>query len=207
MDLALFDFDGTITDTDSFSTFIKLTTPKRRKLAFALPLLTAKWGYQAGLMTATRARQIAVNYALGNRDADTMRQLGSEYANTVLPGFIRPEAQRAMDWHRQRGDTLVLVSASLDLYLQPWAESQGMTLICSRVEISDGKLTGKYLGQDCCGEEKARLVRNSLDLGKFNVIHAYGDTSEDKEMLAIAHHAWLEWQQIKQTTGSEYLTF
>ncbi|MCL2912373.1 HAD-IB family hydrolase [Shewanella corallii] len=206
MDLALFDFDGTITDTDTFSTFIQLTTSKRRKLAFALPLLAAKWGYKSGLMSATRARHIALKYALGNRDASAMRDLGELYAQTLLPGFIRPEAQQAMEWHRQRGDTLVLVSASLDLYLQPWTRTQGIELICSRVEICDDRLTGHYRGADCCAGEKAKRILQTYDLKEFGAVHAYGDTNEDREMLALADHAWMAWRQVKQSDNSESLT-
>ncbi|MGI2259974.1 HAD family hydrolase [Shewanella sp. GXUN23E] len=205
MDLALFDFDGTMTDTDSFSTFIHLSTSNRRKLAFALPLLSAKWGYQSGLMSASSARHIALKYALGGKDAKTMQQQGEWYAHTLLPGFIRPQAQRAIAWHRQRGDTLVLVSASLDLYLQPWTQAQNMQLLCSRVETRNGRLTGNYLGKDCCCAEKARRIRETFDLAAFNAIHAYGDTSEDSDMLALADHAWLAWRQITQSDKSASL--
>ena len=100
----------------------------------------------------------------------------------------------------------MLVSASLDLYLQPWTRTQGIELICSRVEICDDRLTGHYLGADCCAEEKAKRIQQAYDLKEFGAVHAYGDTSEDREMLALADHAWMAWRQVKQSDNSESLT-
>lgn len=64
-------------------------------------------------------------------------------------------------WHQARGDTVVVVSASLDVYLRPWCQQHNLELLCSEVEFQNGAATGKYQGGDCSGlAKKARILAN-----------------------------------------------
>ena len=94
----------------------------------------------------------------------------------------------------RRGDTVVIVSGSLDAYLRPWCASLGLDLICNRLESVDGRLTGRYLGGDR-GPHKAADIRARHELASFDRVHAYGDSSEDRAMLALAHERW--WRGVR----------
>ena len=120
---------------------------------------------------------------------------GVRHAHEVLPGLLRPEMMQRIAWHQGRGDTVVLVSASLDVYLQPWCECQGLELICNRLEASDGVLTGRYHDGDC-GPHKARLIRARYDVDAYRQVHAYGDSREDLDMLALAGQRWYRGRQV-----------
>jgi HAD superfamily hydrolase (TIGR01490 family) len=196
VDLALFDFDHTITTHDTYSGFL-------RRVATPQQVAQARWtvgpwllGYRAGLVSAKaiRARVTALTFA--GRDAAEIAAHGAPYARDVLPGLLRPEMMQQIEWHHAQGHTVALVSASLDLYLQPWCEQHGLQLICNRLEhASDGRLTGRYAGHDC-GPHKAALIRARYDLSSFQRIHAYGDSREDRPMLALAHERWYRGQQV-----------
>ena len=69
----------------------------------------------------------------------------SDYAAGVLPGRVRPAALERIEWHRSRGDDVVVVSGSLDVYLKPWCAALGLECICTTLEERDGTLTGKYV--------------------------------------------------------------
>lgn len=56
-------------------------------------------------------------------------------------------------------------------------------------------LTGRYLGAQCMGEEKARRVRERVDLSAYPLVYAYGDTKEDRELLELAHRRVYRWQE------------
>jgi len=51
----------------------------------------------------------------------------------------------------------------------------------------NGRLTGRYRHRECTGMEKARRISSQFDLSRYPEVYAYGDTSEDLEMLALAH--------------------
>ena len=195
MNLALFDFDGTITVKDSFAPFISLTTGGwRARVGFVL-LLPTFVGYKLGVIPAslTRARVCAVAFRQ-RREVD-IRDAGARYARDVLPTTLRKKAIDRIAWHKGQGDTVVVVSAALNAYLEPWCTSMGLGLVCTQLEAVDGVLTGRYLGGDCVGNEKARRITERYRLSDFSSVYAYGDTIEDEAMLALAQHKYYRWKE------------
>ena len=110
--------------------------------------------------------------------------------------MLRPEALQRIAWHQARGDRVVVVSGSLDVYLGPWCERSGLGLICNSLEVVDGTLTGRYHPCDRASD-KVTHIRNQLDLNAFAAVHAYGDSEEDRPMLALARHRWFRGRQIQ----------
>ena len=45
------------------------------------------------------------------------------------------------------------------------------------------------------GAEKARRIAERYPLDRYTTIYAYGDTSEDREMLSLAHKKYYRWQE------------
>ena len=125
-----------------------------------------------------------------------IRQAGRDYSREHLPRMVRAEALERLEWHRERGDRIVVVSASLDAYLSPWCSHHGFDLICTRLASRDGTLTGRYSGGDCSGAEKARRILGRYRIQDFGKIYAYGDTDEDREMLGLAHERYFRWQKV-----------
>jgi haloacid dehalogenase-like hydrolase len=59
MDLALFDFDGTITTTDTWTPFMRLAVRPARMAAGLVLLSPVVIGYKLGMISASRGRQVA----------------------------------------------------------------------------------------------------------------------------------------------------
>ena len=197
MNLALFDFDGTITNRDTFSSFLRFAVRRHRIVLGALPLSPVVFCYRLGLIAAHQARPIVSRIGFQGEPADSIRHIGRRYAAEVLPGVVRKQALQRIQWHQAQGDTVVVVSASLDAYLRPWCDSIGVELICTELEERDGRLTGRYCHGDCSGSAKVRRVLERYDLSRYAVIYAYGDTSEDREMLELAHRKFYRWREIQ----------
>ena len=195
MNLALFDFDGTITRSDTFTPFIHFAVSRRRLWLGILPLLPLILVYELGLLPATRMRAAAAFMAFRGRRAEEVDELGRRYAKR-LPELMRQQAFDKIRWHQAQGDTVVVVSASLSPYLRAFCEEQRVALICTQLEQRAGVLTGRYLAGDCTGHEKARRVRAAYDLSQYPVIYAYGDTPEDHELLGLASRRFFEWREL-----------
>jgi phosphatidylglycerophosphatase C len=196
MNLALVDFDGTITRNDTWTGFLRFSaTPGRIVVASVLlsPLII---GHKLGWVSARRSRPIVAGVAFRGRRAAAVRTLGQAYAREILPRVVRRRAVDRINWHKSRGDAVVVVSAGLDVYLAHWCQSIGVDVICTQLEDKSGTLTGRYLRGECCGGEKVRRIRERYDLNRFPIIYAYGDTDEDREMLEIAHEKYYRWRKI-----------
>ena len=188
-DLALFDFDGTLTTRETFADFLHVATPPRRRAAGRVLLAPAVIAYKLGLLPVASLRALLVRYCFTGVARSALETAGADFASTVLPGLLRPEAMARLHWHQARGDTVVVVSGGCDVYLSPWCAAHGVALLCSTLDHRDGRMTGRYAGAQCAGEEKARRVRAHFNLAGFAAVHAYGDTHEDLALLALADHA------------------
>src|SRR6185369_8192609 len=195
MNLALFDFDGTITFGDTFTPFIYFAVGRARLAAGATLLSPMIAGYKLGLVQSSRMRAAIVRVALSGRAETEVAELGRRYAGS-LGRVVRPESLARIRWHQENGDEIVVVSASLAAYLRVWCGEMGVALICAELEAAEGRLTGRYAGGDCTGAEKARRVQASYDLSRYSTVYAYGDTEEDAELLELAHRRFFGGKEI-----------
>lgn len=196
MNLALFDFDGTITTRETFPDFMRHAVAPRRSAIAKVLLAPLVIGYRFGLVPGRVIRAIVVRAGFsGRREAD-IREAGERFARDVLPALVRPEALERIGWHRAQGDEVVVVSGGLELYLDAWCRQHDLPLIASRLAVRDGRLTGRYDGADCVGAEKSRRIRARYRLGDYAQVFAYGDTHEDHAMLALAHRKWFRWREL-----------
>lgn len=184
--LAAFDFDGTITRRDTLVPFLARVG--------GWPRLVHGVGRVAPSLVGRSRRDVAKLAAVGatlrGRDVIQVRELAAQYA-TELPGLYRPEMLDRIQGHRAEGHRLVLVTASLGLYARPAALALGFHDVLA-VELVErrGRFTGGLAGANVRGEEKARRLRHLL-AGSTPTIWAYGDSTGDRELLAMADHAQL----------------
>lgn len=196
MNIALFDFDGTITHREMFRPFLEFAVPPRRRMLASIVLAPILIGYKLKLVPSNFIRACAVRFGFTGVDASQASEQGRRFAHEVLPGVLRDIALERIRWHKQQGDKVVVVSAGLDVYLKHWCEQHDLELICSELEVDNGVLTGRYRGAQCANKEKSRRVHENYDVSAFGVVYAYGDTREDLDLLQIAHRRYFQWQEV-----------
>jgi phosphatidylglycerophosphatase C len=202
MDLALFDFDGTITTKAVYPVFLHYVVSRRRKLTAGLLLSPFIAGYKCGLVSDPAIRDMLSYASFRGDDPGRVSARGEQFAADVIPGLIRPIALERIAWHKNRGDRVVVVSASLDAYLVPWCRTLGVDLICTVLESANGRLTGRYAQGDCWGDAKVRRIREHLTLDDYGVIYAYGDTEDDRAMLDLAHRKYFRWREVAEVPAA-----
>lgn len=186
MNLALFDFDGTLTTQETFAPFLHYVVPTLRRAwgsAVLGPLVPL---YRRGWISGVTMRATAVRVVLTGLEESVVRETGARFAREIVPGWLRPEAIAALRAHRDAGDRVIVVSGAFELYVAPWCASEGVECLASRLETRGGRLTGRYLGAQCVGAAKVERVRAQCDAVDFATTHAWGDTPEDDALLALA---------------------
>src|SRR5690606_10374842 len=82
---------------------------------------------------------------------------------------------------------LYLVSASLDIWLKPFADYFNAKLICTKAEFTEhGIFTGSFCGRNCNNEEKKIRILEEIELNAYSEIYAFGDSKGDAEMFSLA---------------------
>jgi HAD superfamily hydrolase (TIGR01490 family) len=196
MDLALFDFDGTITKKEMFTDFIHFSTSKKRVFFARIILFPWILLYKLGWYPAYKLRALVAFLAFKGKDFQQINALGAQYAQSVIPMYLRDHAMDKIRWHQNNGDEVVVVSASLDMYLRHWCEKHNLVLICTDLEVKQEKLTGHFVAGDCSSEAKAKKISTRFVLTGYDKIYAYGDTEEDLAMLALADEGYMNWKVV-----------
>lgn len=185
--LALFDFDGTITTKD---TLIEIAKYRKGYLGWVLgmirlaPVMTL---YKIGVIPNWKAKEFFLNFFFGGLKEKEFQNLCDRFSVDRLPALLRPQALKAIRTHKENGDLIIVVSASAVNWLSKWCQSMKLELIATKLEIRDGYLTGRIDGQNCYGDEKAKRVKEKIDLALFDRIYAYGDSAGgDKALFQLA---------------------
>lgn len=184
--IAFFDFDGTVTTKDSLLEFIKYSKGSSRfYIGF---LLNSPWlfAYKLKLISNHAAKEKVLRFFFRNMPITAFQEQCDGFSAGVIPQLVRPKALKEIQKLQESGAVVVVVSASPENWLQKWAGSLGIQLLATRLETRDGKLTGKIQGRNCHGREKVRRIQEGYTLPDYEEIYAYGDTSGDKPMLALA---------------------
>lgn len=187
MNLAIFDFDGTISNKDSFEDFIFYTHGVSRTAWGVLlnsPILIA---YLLKLVPNWQAKEKMFAHFYRGWEVAQFDTLAKKHANQRLPKILRPAALKKLAWHKQQGHKIVVVSASFESYLNVWCRAEGLDLLATQVEVIDGKLTGKFASKNCYGDEKVHRIKAAYDLKDFQYIYAYGDSRGDLPLKTIAN--------------------
>jgi phosphatidylglycerophosphatase C len=181
--VAAFDFDGTLTRRDTMLPFLAgLAGAARlsRALASAVPLVTDR--------DAAKAR--VVERLLAGREHATVLDAGTSYGERLATGSVTKAMRERLAWHQDAGHEVVIVSASLDVYVGAAARSLAVEhVLCTTLAVdADGHCTGALEGGNCRGAEKAARLRTHLGADDVE-LWAYGNSGGDREMLALAQHA------------------
>jgi len=180
--VAAFDFDGTLTRRDTMLPFLAgLAGVARlaRALASAAPLLTDR--------DAAKAR--LVERLLAGRDHAAVLDAGTSYGERLAARSVTTAMRERLAWHQDAGHEVVIVSASLDVYVDAAALSLDVEhVLCTTLAVdADGQCTGALEGGNCRGAEKAQRLRAHLGTDEVE-LWAYGNSGGDREMLALAQH-------------------
>lgn len=183
--VAFFDFDGTLTTGDTLMPFLKFvvgTPTYYAKLALVSPVLAA---YFAKLLRNDIAKQIVLKQYLAGYHIDDLFERGQRFSDEVIPTMLRPEGMERLRWHQEQGHECVLVSASMDVYLNVWARREGFSeVICTALEKDDsGHVSGSIQGENCHGETKREKLMQYLAGRNAQCTYGYGDSSGDDAML------------------------
>jgi phosphatidylglycerophosphatase C len=192
--VAAFDVDGTLTTSDCVVPFLRRTagTPTLvgRLLASPVELVGAAVRRDRDALKAASARAAFRGLPLEAVEADAAR-----FAREVHQQRLRRDVATSLRRHVDAGETVLLVSASFEVYLRPLAELLGAhDVLAVRLEVdSAGILTGRLDGANCRGPEKVARLHEWLDhhAGGRREVHvtAYGDSRGDRELLADADEA------------------
>ncbi len=189
--LVAFDFDGTLTVSDSFTAFLKWRAGAAAYYAEMIRLAPATISY-LGKRDPGRLKSAAIRAYLRGLPRKLLEDEAAEFASAFAPSMLRPDALKVWRRHRADGARMVIVSASPEPIVAPFARGLGADLlIASLISYDkDDRVGNGLLGRNCRGPEKVRRLKEHFG-EDVHLAAAYGDTDGDREMLEIAEQKFM----------------
>lgn len=182
-----FDFDGTLTTKDTLLEFIKFARGERRlytTLLLFLPLLVLM---KLRLYPNWKAKQQVFSFLFRNMAEADFNALCASFAHEKAH-LMRPDGLNEIRKALAENSKVMIVSASIDNWVRPFfAEFADRIIVsCTRIEVRNGLVTGKFLTKNCYGEEKVKRIRTAFPYRKTYHLIAFGDSKGDSRMFEYA---------------------
>ncbi|PWW19746.1 HAD family hydrolase [Chryseobacterium sp. AG844] len=184
--LYCFDFDGTLTYKDTMFMYLKFYDSTKYRIQFLrhVPLFIL---LKLKLAETEKVKKSFIGSILRGQTQEKIEQKSKQFFEQHYPKIVRENALDFIKNIDRNSTQSLLVTASLDIWVKPFAEELKMELVSTRAEFKNGIFTGNFVGKNCNGKEKLIRIKEEINDSKYDKIIAFGDTSGDRPMLKWAN--------------------
>jgi phosphatidylglycerophosphatase C len=179
MRVAVFDLDGTLTRRDTLWPYLRGWERRHPRPGF-WPRVTAAVSRYPFAPDRGELKARLIRIAMGGAERAAVRAYSAGYVAALGEAELCPGALAAIGRHRAAGDRLVLLSASVDLYVPDIGRRFGFDeTVCTGIAWQGDRLDGGLTTENRRGEEKRRCVlalRGRFPGARFA---AYGNARSD----------------------------
>lgn len=188
---AFFDLDYTLLDTSSGLMYLKEIVRQRRIPFWALAYISL--GYQLKMLDFGQTHTRLISHVGKHGYAEAVEFFEEWVTRKLLPR-LTPTGKAKIDWHKNQGHRVVIISASIKEIVGPVARHLGLgeDYLSTRLAVQNNHYTGELDGPLCYGPGKVHWAKtwaaqNKLDFHE-TVGYFYTDSSSDLPLLEIATH-------------------
>ncbi len=125
---------------------------------------------------------------LANNDPVKLYQWRAQFVRDIITPILLKPAQELIAKHKDRGDTLLVITATNRFVTEPIVNLYGIEhLLATTPEFQNGKFTGRFNGIPCFQEGKVRLLEEWLKSSTENMHGSwfYSDSHNDLPLLKL----------------------
>ncbi|MCX6731614.1 MAG: HAD-IB family hydrolase [Candidatus Parcubacteria bacterium] len=191
-ELVIFDVDNTIIKGQSQRLLLEYVFKKRLiKFFYYLKILCWFILYKLGIAKNPKK---TMEYAFGflkDKDENYLKNIIDDFFESELKKHFYKEALDLIDKHKRNGQEIILISNAIEPIIMRIAQYLGIKdYIATKLEIQNGKFTGKLFGEIVYGKNKIDKIREFIKKNNFSLKNSwsYGDHITDLPVLKIASH-------------------
>lgn len=187
--LVVFDLDETITRYDTLLPYAVGFLLRKRpwRIPRVLSVLPPTLSLLLRRASEGPAKEAFIRATLGGARRADIEAWTARFVPRVIARGMFADALEQVSKHRRRGDYLVLMSASTDLYVPAIARELGFDeTICTQVRWDGDTLDGSLTTPNRKGAEKARCFMTLLERHAGRQTIAYGNSFSDLPHLRLA---------------------
>lgn len=182
--IAVFDLDGTITRRDTLMPYLRGWRRRHPGRGGLWQIAVVIWNYVRRGRDRGRLKSELIRLLMAGATSAEVEHWSGEFVAGLGDGMLCPGALAAIESHRRAGDRLVLLSASVDLYVPQIAVRLGFDeTICTGVAWDAGRLVGSLTTANRRAGEKRRCIEALRARFPGLAIAAYANSISDLEHL------------------------
>ena len=186
--LVLFDFDGTLTKSDTFPQFIFFSQGYLKGILGFIIYSPLVFLFLVKLKDGSKLKEKLVSYYFKGEREDVLKLMGNEFVQEIKKrDGLNDSLVQKLNAHKAEGNAVGIVSASLDIWLSPFCAQNNVDCLCTELEYVNGICTGKLKTPNCNRGEKAVRIKQKYNLNEYSKIIAYGNSRGDKAMFELAN--------------------
>ncbi|MGB0237936.1 MAG: HAD family hydrolase [Cycloclasticus sp.] len=187
MSLTIFDLDNTLISDDSDHLWGEFLVEKKLVDGDHYAKANTQFynDYCRGKLDINEYLQFALAF-LAEHPTDKLYQWRDQFIEEKIHPLVLPAAQGLVEKHRDKGDTLMVITATNRFVTEPIVELFGIdTMLATEPEFINDRYTGQYIGMPCYQEGKVSrltdwLAQHQLDLSNSTF---YSDSHNDIPLL------------------------
>jgi HAD superfamily hydrolase (TIGR01490 family) len=128
---------------------------------------------------------------LAEHNPEQLYQWRSQFIEQTIKPILLDSAQHLIDKHRNRGDTLLVITATNRFVTEPIVQLYGIeNLLATTPEFIDGRYTGGFIDIPCFQEGKVKLLESWLKNSTETMAGSwfYSDSHNDLPLLKLVDH-------------------
>ncbi|PRP90790.1 Phosphoserine phosphatase [Enhygromyxa salina] len=188
---AFFDVDHTLIACNSARKWIEYLW-RNDKISVAAALRSVWWlvKYRMSVLDYEAVTAEVVSGYAGQSVDELCKEVGAWFHAEIEP-MICVEGRERVEWHRAQGHLLVLLTSGTFFSVEPLQRILDVPhLVCTQLELVEGKLTGRYHPPSCFGPGKllaglAFAENHGIELEQS---YFYTDSYSDLPMLERVGH-------------------
>ncbi|WP_340121318.1 HAD family hydrolase [Methylobacter svalbardensis] len=192
MSLAIFDLDNTLIADDSDYLWGQFLVDQGIVDKSYYESANAKFydDYKQGTLDIAQFLRFSLK-PLADNNPEQLYQWRAQFIEQAIRPLLLTPAQQLIDKHRNRGDTLLVITATNRFVTEPIVQLYGIeNLLATTPEFIDGRYTGGFNGIPCFREGKVKLLEAWLTDSSETMQDSwfYSDSHNDLPLLKLVDH-------------------
>ncbi|MBL6985932.1 MAG: HAD family hydrolase [Methylobacter sp.] len=192
MSLAIFDLDNTLIADDSDYLWGQFLVDQGIVDKDYYESANAKFydDYKQGTLDIVEFLRFSLK-PLADNNPEQLYQWRTQFIEQVIKPLLLMPAQQLIDKHKNRGDTLLVITATNRFVTEPIVHLYGIkNLLATTPEFISGRYTGGFNGIPCFREGKVELLEAWLKDSNETMKDSwfYSDSHNDLPLLKLVDH-------------------
>ncbi|WP_339615632.1 HAD family hydrolase [uncultured Gilvimarinus sp.] len=192
MALAIFDLDNTLINGDSDHSWGEFLLARKLvdEQAYRRQNDQFYQDYQSASLDIDAYLRFALQ-PLTQYSPSDLAQLHKDFMREYIEPIMLPKAKQLLTEHRERGDYLLIITATNGFITRPIAAHLEVDeILATDPELKNGRYTGGYLGTPCFGAGKVTNLKLWLDKHNQDLdgSYFYSDSINDLPLLEQVPH-------------------